>query len=173
MSRSDNVLVLTESDSQRLVFSFRPGVWALITLIPALGLGAAALFLGEQMGESARWAVPVCWTGFALFLYSTIYSLFARRSLEINDRDSVVQYRSRTLHEQSEWMKPFTSFKSVRLVRSHHANYPQIVLRSEDQEEIPLALAELGKPRSDPTEELARRIAQMMGLEVEEEQLGL
>ncbi|MBD3293353.1 MAG: hypothetical protein GF393_10545 [Armatimonadia bacterium] len=171
MRRSDNVLVLTESDSQRLVFSFRTGVWSLITLIPALGWGAAALFLGEQMGESARWAVPVCWAAFALFLYSTVYSLFARLTLEINGRDGVVQYRSRSLYRQDSWMKPFSAFDTIRLIRGQHANYPRIILSTQD-EEIPLALAELGKLRSQPTEDLARRIAEIMGLEVVEERLG-
>ena len=111
-----------------------------------------------------------------LFLYSSIYSFKLLRSLEINNKEQIVQYKETSLYKNIKWRKDFRDFKSIKTFQPlTTATSPgvrkainwSIQLITNDNEVFDLGYNQFGALKRDKAEELVNRIALIMDIKKE------
>lgn len=167
-----HVMVLEDDRPGRLLFRFQAGKWAFITLGLSIVLFVATFFMVRQFGLS--WAVLPFFLFAVLFAWSTLYSLRAKRWLEIDADQRRVHYTEQTLYKNESWDRPFGEFRCVRIYHPRqfgegHRRTLNLVIEliADDDRFFRLGYHEFGAVREGKAAELGRRIAGMMNLPFE------
>lgn len=149
-----------------MLFVFQGVGWGALTLALAV---AALLYSYRAFGSGA----PAFGTGglviALLLLYSTLFSLHARRRVEILGDLRVVRYTNETLQRRASWEKAFSEFEAVILTRAlkrgiRNLSGFAVLLRTRDQEHLLLGTNASGWTTYSKASALAHRVAQLMGL---------
>lgn len=162
---ADHALVLKESDGLRMLFAFQGFAWGLSTLV----LAAAAMLFTVEVLWSGPPGYRLAGVGVSLlFLYSTLFSFHARRSLEILGTRRIVRYTHQTLQRRESWEKAFSEFEAVVLARPVRRNRwgVAVLLKTRDGEHLPLGTNASGWASPSNAKALADAVAGIMGLPV-------
>lgn len=166
---TQQTMVLTEADNNRLLFQFHGKKRALITGAMGVWMLAAAVFLWWQNGFDSYLA------GFGAFAAvlaaAAVFSAKTVRGMEIDKRRGSVRYAEKTLNRNEIWEKPFSDFVSISVhyLRNHSDSkrrplIVEIVSRAGGYYRIGTDAA--GAGRETAARELADRIGGIMGIPV-------
>ena len=166
--RNNNVLVLDSDTSDRMVFRFRSQVWAFAGLLLALIVFTCTSAFHEYSRFSPALQI-IGYTFSGLFVYSAVYSVFARRTLEVDTKAGTVTYNRSSLFGTAFSTKPFGDFKAVTISRPGRASFLTVCLTADDHQEIPVGKSELGFLGVRKARELAERLHALMRVPLVEE----
>jgi len=165
MMRKNNILVLDAEDAHHFTFVFRGKRWSLYTLVIAIAVLVGTLAVSHQSHIRHRdLLVPGGYVAVCLFLWSSFYSYFARRVLEIDGYGKVIKYYASSVFGKKEWIKGFAEFEDVRIWRPERESFLVIILRMINRQEIPLGTSEAGIFGLDKAQKIAQSIATMMNI---------
>ena len=80
-----------------------------------------------------------------------------------------MKYRKSNFFGTKEWTKEFDSFTEVRLWLPGKTSFWKVLLRTKDNQEIPLGTSEGGVKGIDRTRKMAESIAVIMNVRIIEE----
>ena len=173
--RDDNVLVLSDQNTDRMMFQYNSQKMAALVAMIAIGWFLTIWFAGDQIKDT-----HVVFYWFLCFLavafgIGTITSIKTKIRLEIDIKDGVVNYFFSNLINSSEWRKSFGEFKEIRIYRpkvgqgAGRSSWLRILLKTMQGDEIPLGTGFFGIHGKEQARMLAEEISKAMSLIVIEE----
>ena len=168
MHEYDNVLVLSDSHENNLVFKFRSKLWAGATLVLGSGIFLGAFFLPQEMKSFDVSRKMFFLFGFLMAVFSLL-SLFINITLELNVSNGKVEYLKKTLFGKTQWKKSFGEFEHLRIIRPKRKSFCKILLVLKDGQAIPLGTSEAGIYGSDNARGLAKTIGNSTNLPIIED----
>ena len=175
MLRHDHVLVQQqENNGNCLSFAFRGMRWSVYSSLIAIVLFIGTIMIKGMDNNDIHYKeflVPGGYLFSGLFIWSSIYSYFTKILLGIDGDRKIVKYRKSNFFGTKEWTKEFDSFTEVRLWLPGKTSFWKVLLRTKDDQEIPLGTSEVGVMGIDRARKMAESIAAIMNVRIIEEKV--
>lgn len=159
-------MVLAEETPESVTFRFNGTRWALLTLIPGMGLVVLACILYVSTHASHFLLAALGLFGL-LLLYSSLYSKTANQWLTANGNSKTIRFYKKNLYGLVEWEKSAGDFEGIIVGRHLRATNWHIAVRCRDGYDLFVGENEFGAFTREKALSVANKISSRTGLTID------